>query len=245
MSEVEKIEEEVDPVENEGPTIEERAEQMGWKPKDIYKGDPENWTDAEKFVQRGEEELPLLRSQLRKVQSDFHSTKRELSDVKTSMDTWVDMQVQSKLKAAKVQMEEAVADGDVEKFKSAQSDYEEAAKPVEKKQTSPDDLFAERNPWYNNDYDKTQEAIKYSKFLFNKGVEGEDMFKQVEAHIDKKFKEKPPRVEGGGSSKKSSSKGKTWAQIPVEDKKDVEKLVRSLGKTQDEVAKLYWENQNA
>lgn len=44
-------------------TVEEQARAMGWKPLEEYNGDPRRWTDAEAFVKKGLEELPVLRDQ--------------------------------------------------------------------------------------------------------------------------------------------------------------------------------------
>jgi len=38
-----------------------KASKMGWVPLEKFKGDPERWTDAETFVRRGEEVLPIVR----------------------------------------------------------------------------------------------------------------------------------------------------------------------------------------
>lgn len=44
------------------PDTETRARSMGWTDKDSFRGDPEKWVDAETFVKRGEEFMPILRS---------------------------------------------------------------------------------------------------------------------------------------------------------------------------------------
>jgi hypothetical protein len=46
---------------------EDRARAMGWKPRAEYRGDPRRWTDWPEFLQKGEEELPILRDQNRRM----------------------------------------------------------------------------------------------------------------------------------------------------------------------------------
>lgn len=57
-------------------TAEQRAKAMGWKPlpadprnpqPNEYRGDPRRWTDAATFIAHGEEELPILRDQNRRM----------------------------------------------------------------------------------------------------------------------------------------------------------------------------------
>jgi len=41
--------------------IEKEAQNLGWVPLDQFRGDPEKWVDAETFVKRGQEIMPILR----------------------------------------------------------------------------------------------------------------------------------------------------------------------------------------
>lgn len=51
--------------EDQGSDSEARARAMGWVPRDEYRGPAENWRDADEFIRRGEEELPVLRERNR------------------------------------------------------------------------------------------------------------------------------------------------------------------------------------
>ena len=46
--------------------IEARAKRMGWVDEETFRGPKHKWTSAEEYVRRAEEELPVLRAQLRK-----------------------------------------------------------------------------------------------------------------------------------------------------------------------------------
>lgn len=46
--------------------VEQRAREMGWAPKEQWRGNPDNWIDASTFVQRGEQVMPILQANLRK-----------------------------------------------------------------------------------------------------------------------------------------------------------------------------------
>lgn len=57
------------------PEMEARALKMGWTPKDRFRGDPENFVDAEEFVRRGEEFLPFLKSNNKALQKELNELK--------------------------------------------------------------------------------------------------------------------------------------------------------------------------
>lgn len=49
------------------PDLDARAREMGWRPQEEFKGDPEKWVDAAEFVRRGEEVLPLVKAENRRL----------------------------------------------------------------------------------------------------------------------------------------------------------------------------------
>jgi hypothetical protein len=52
------------------PAVETRARQLGWAPKEKFRGDPEMWVDAATYVKRGEEILPIVKENNRRLQAD-------------------------------------------------------------------------------------------------------------------------------------------------------------------------------
>jgi hypothetical protein len=59
--------------------VEAQARQMGWSPKEHFKGDPRHWVDAETYVNRGEQIMPILRQNNRKLEGELTATKTELA----------------------------------------------------------------------------------------------------------------------------------------------------------------------
>jgi len=189
---------------DEGPTIEERASHMGWKPQEEYKGDSENWTDAEAFVKKGEEELPILRANMRKLGTDYHATQNELKSIKASMNSFIDKAVESKLKAAEKKIEEGAVDGDIEKVKEGKEELKEAMKQPKPEATMPLETqqFMSDNSWYGTDKEKTE----YATFLdgTSQGSSLTEHYANIAKKVDKHFAASPPKapkVEGGGSKK--------------------------------------------
>ena len=56
-----------------------KASKMGWVPLDKFKGAPEKWTDAETFVRRGEEIMPILRKNNEKLKGELDEVRGKVS----------------------------------------------------------------------------------------------------------------------------------------------------------------------
>lgn len=57
--------------------VETRAREMGWAPKDQWRGNPSGWLDAPDFVQRGEQILPILQANYRKTEAELRQLKQQ------------------------------------------------------------------------------------------------------------------------------------------------------------------------
>lgn len=56
---------------------ETEAKNIGWAPKDQYKGDPEKWVDAHTFLERGQHVMPILRKNNERLQADIGRVREE------------------------------------------------------------------------------------------------------------------------------------------------------------------------
>lgn len=59
--------------------IEQKARELGWVPQDQFKGDPGKWVDAESFVERGEQVMPILRQNNKKLEEALGKTQAEVN----------------------------------------------------------------------------------------------------------------------------------------------------------------------
>ena len=57
--------------------FEGRAKEIGWRPKEQFQGDPEKWVDAKTFVERGEQFLPLVKAENRRLQEQLARAEAE------------------------------------------------------------------------------------------------------------------------------------------------------------------------
>jgi hypothetical protein len=63
-------------------TVEEQAASMGWAPKEEFRGDPEKWIDAETYVKRGEELMPILRANNKRQAAELEALRTEVKATK-------------------------------------------------------------------------------------------------------------------------------------------------------------------
>lgn len=57
---------------------EQRARDMGWSPRDQWRGNPDSWIDAPEFLQRGEQIMPILRNNLRASEGKISSLEAQI-----------------------------------------------------------------------------------------------------------------------------------------------------------------------
>lgn len=64
-----------------GPSQEivSRAKELGWCPKDEWRGNPEHWVDADVFIEKGETLMPLLKANNRRLTQELQATRGQLS----------------------------------------------------------------------------------------------------------------------------------------------------------------------
>jgi hypothetical protein len=67
----------------EETSVEDRAKEMGWSSKEEFRGNPDQWIDAETYVQRGETLMPLIKASNRRLTEELATMKGELAEAKT------------------------------------------------------------------------------------------------------------------------------------------------------------------
>lgn len=53
------------------PEVETQAREMGWRPKEEFRGDESKWVDAKTFVERGEHVLPIVKATNERLRSEL------------------------------------------------------------------------------------------------------------------------------------------------------------------------------
>ena len=210
----------------DGPSAEQEASELGWVPKDRFRGDQERWVDAETFVRRGKEIMPILRENNRRLEGEVHNLKSALQDNNKSIEDLKKFQVEllrTKLEEQRVtllgQIQSAREEGNValevelaDKLSDVKAEAKEAAKaPVVQPaaQTNPDfDSWKVSNAWFGTDKRKTALAIAIASELreSDPNLAGVRFFQKVDAELAAELKTKPAvdKVEGSRSGGRES-----------------------------------------
>lgn len=61
--------------------VEQEARGLGWVPEEDFRGDKAKWVDAETFVKRGKEQLPLLQAENRRLKASVASLTGKMSNL--------------------------------------------------------------------------------------------------------------------------------------------------------------------
>jgi uncharacterized protein YqgV (UPF0045/DUF77 family) len=147
----------------EGPSPEviAKATEMGWSPRDKFRGDPEKWVEADEFVRKGEEVLPLIRASNRKLNERLSETsaentvlKSQLQELQESVQVLQEVQqresvarIDRQIKVLRREIEEARTERDPDKVVELQERLDEldtekdkiAQEPIERKKATDDE----------------------------------------------------------------------------------------------------------
>lgn len=250
--EVEEVEEEL--------SYEDKAKPLGWKTLDEFRGDKAYWTDAETFIKNGEESLPILRSNMKKMQRELHTVKGDLAMQKSIHKTGMEAQ-RKKIEAEyDGRAREAVREGDEEAFNAAskQRDADLAAHDavVEQPQEDPKEAiaaFESRNKWFGENQIASDFADAESGRLrgSHPHLSIEENLERVESAVKDNF---PDLFGNSKRSRKSSvetgrrpngkAKTKTYAAMPAEYRAACDSFVRD-GQNQATYVKNYYAMQEA
>jgi hypothetical protein len=221
---------------------EAEARAQGWRPKEEFRGNPDAWTDAETFVKRADEVLPLIKKQ------NAH-LKREIDDLKKLVRKVTASERASHTNALaeiRAQMEEAVETGDVAAFKKLdakadklRSDIVEDTPGLVHGEDPQEafDSFRETNSWYDkaNLASASETEIearlfadrladKYAKQGLQDTMAPSEFFAKIADETETKFpllkaraaRAKPASDVAGVTRPGAGSKAKTGANLPAD-----------------------------
>lgn len=138
------------------PEVQAKAKELGWIPPERYKGEPDRFIDADEFVRRGEEILPIVKARNAKLESQLAQVSAQLKEQaeilranKESMDAMEKFHAedtQRKVALVRKQLKEQIAsaskDGDHEALAEATSQLSELDATVKVKEKEEEDAKA-------------------------------------------------------------------------------------------------------
>jgi hypothetical protein len=253
-------------IEEEAPAEEavEEAKRMGWVEQEKFKGDPDRWVEAEKFVERGKNELPIMRERQKKADSNIKNLNNKISkmsDTFKEFRNYAEKREQSAVdKAVKditAKQRVAVEDGDTPAFDKLE---EEKTSLLQEELTVPeinDDIMEEElqawvgdgNEWFYDDKELGDYAAHMSPHIAKKtNATGAAFFDEVKKEVMLRFPDKfkkpqkaaPPELESGTEQAPPAKGKQTYANLPADAKAACDDFVNGIpGFTKEEYLKSY------
>lgn len=231
--------------ENQDDPIEALAAEMGWAPKDQFKGPEDEWKPAKDFIVAGRDITRSLSRELKSVRDEVSRMGRVSSQILE--DKLADRDAYWQRVQAK-----AVEEGDNDTVNRAIDERIKlkSAGP----QAGPDTEVAawmQRNAWFNSDPLAQDRAREISNRLAAQGHDTATQLREAERAIRREFPEhfptkaKEQAATQTGASRKtgSSSKVKGFNDMPAESQQMAREYEKRHGIKPEEFAKSYWADQ--
>jgi len=221
--------------------VEDKAAEMGWVPKEEWKGDPEKWRPAEEFVERGENIIPIMRDRLTKLEEELKMAlkmnKAEIESVKKTTLEQARKEHEAELTKLRKEKFEAVQSGDVDTYVKLEQQEKNMKPPAVETVTPVFEDWRNKNDWYQKDDSLTE----YAEFIAAKthkekpGMDEKLFYETVTTKVKEAFpdkftnpnREKADLVDSGGT-KPSGSRKKSFADLPEEAKSAFSRLSKKF-----------------
>lgn len=131
--------------ENQHEDAEAEARKLGWAPRDKWRGRPEDFVEADEFVKRGREVLPLVRSQFEKARAENEDLKRQIEDRTRDFEDRIKRSERMAQKSLEMQRAQLVADFETQKRQAVINGDTEAFDRVSRQEQDTYRRFAEDN----------------------------------------------------------------------------------------------------
>lgn len=230
------------------PTVEDAAREMGWRPKEEFKGDPDKWVEAETFVKRGEEILPILRANSKKLEAANADLKAQMAEMKKTFGEFKQYHSQTEkrvyeraMKDLEARQAEAVEANDLKAVREITREMTDLSKDVRTDDKGSDlkqtqeaafAVWVQDNAWFKTDPALRGAAVAIADELASDGLtdpekQMAEVSKRIRAEFPGKFENErrkaPAAVEGASPPRKA---GKGWSDLPPEARATAERWVK-------------------
>jgi hypothetical protein len=224
---------------------EEKARSQGWTPQDEFKGDPEKWVTAEKFVERGENHIGILRSRLAKSEEKLQNMDATLKQFGEHHNKTLEAErkrFDREVKDIKQRQRDAVDIGDTAEFDRAEQELADLseAQPSQAQANEPAparevEEFVAQNPWFDTDEDlnMAMQTIHMEISRKHPGMALADNLEQAKTRVKQLYPDKfgsapkrqPSPVEGATAAAGSSASTAKYSELPPEAKAACDRFV--------------------
>lgn len=228
---------------------EAKASELGWVPKEKFRGDPAKHVDAKTYWEKGELVLPIVKQQREEAKKEAAELRKQLAEVKGTMSDFQKFTEEAAERKYKAEVAElraakaaAVEAGDKIAYQRADDALEEIkeAKPqpvkTEPKQDVGDPEFeawVKENDWYQKDASKRRlaNAIGLDLVQENPNLKGSALFKAVNVEMERIDAERSGTERAGpqrgGKGSGPSTKAKTFDNLLPEYKQAFARFERN------------------
>lgn len=250
---------------DDAPSFEDRALAMGWTPKAQFKGDPERWVDAETFVKRGEEFLPFLKANNKRLEQALERTQKQLDQTRADLKQFgefhsktAEREYRRAFQDIQARLDEAAAAGDVQGVREAtqelvdlSSEAKSDAKGDRQQGDNPEfATFKGDNAWYGKDKALSAAFDALCRDVFEEGYTSPKAgLKEAMSRLKESFPEKfakaenpnrrgPAAVEGAGAPPRKAGRGR--ADLPADARATMDRWVKQGLVTEAQYIKDYF-----
>jgi len=144
-------------------SVDDLASEMGWKPQDQWKGDPDKWKPSDEFMRRTVDVNRNLSGKLRGLEE-------QVTHMARTSATIAEQAVRAEREKVLAEKQEAFDIGDAEAFNRADKKLETLNVPIVPQVAPEAQDFAARNKWFNEDDEATRWAINRAGELGAQGL---------------------------------------------------------------------------
>lgn len=230
---------------------ETKAREMGWTPKEEFKGDPDKWVDAKDWVERAplydNKQNPFY-GEMKKLRSKSRSLEKTVDELKQHYNRVEETAYQRAVETLKQQKLTALEEGDHKAVLQIDDRIDEL-KEQKRTAVQPPKLdpafesWLEDNPWYDNDPRMRAYADEVGVRFANDHPDRppQEVFEYAAERVQGRFadkfhnarREQPASVEGGRTSPAKPGKPR-WSDMPEHFQKAGDKFVRQGIMTRDQ-----------
>lgn len=238
---------------------EEEARKQGWRPKEEFSGPEGKWTDAQTFVEKGEQILPILKARADRQDVEIQSLKRankEFGDYTQQMLQKERTKSVGLLQDLEVARAKAVTEGDGQEFtrldrEMTQVRHSMEAAPQQQTIDPNGQAWLAENSWYETNPKLRRYADGLADELIAQGFNGQAYYKELTSRVQEDFAEEFRNPNQGGANSvedvgtrttPSDSTKPSYDNLPDDAKAACDRFVANGLTSQEDYVKNYeWE----
>jgi len=227
-------------------SVEDVAREMGWKPKEEWRGDKSGWKPAKDWILGSKRIMDDRARKIDSLEEKFNSFNSLM--MKTVNEASNRAREEERARWLKAR-EEAFEEQDKAKFEKADRELRkiEAAPPVDDEWTTHEAEFRKANAWYGDDKRMTAFVNRRAREMSQDmpGLSAPEFYDLIAQEAKDKFPDKftPIKMGGEGDSRPNTRTGKSARDLPPEAKQAGQMFVEEgLFKSLEDYAKEYFAN---